>query len=307
MILNHRNSCTWKNKHYKIIILIISVGITLNFLENVSAEEVLLPSWIKNSAVWWGEDKISDQDFINALQYLVENKLLAIPKPEITEPECGPGLVLEEATDECVIQDKSESHGIFVDSIDEHQKIVLSMIKTTTLWWGEDKISDQDFINALQYLVENKIITLEHEKLRKSQLEQKSQPMDLSVWPKIDRIEDFQVQGYKNSDSYHLKFKLVDIHQNQVSADGTISIVIMDDRNRILYLNGFSIKKSSYQESFDAFRGDKDSEKVYAWDIKTSDVKSGFTQFGKAKIIFTDRSGNNFESEYDKVSIPQFN
>ena len=307
MILNHINSCTWKNKHYKTIILIISVGITLNFLENVSAEEVLLPSWIKNSAVWWGQDKISDQDFIYALQYLVENKLLAIPKPEITEPECGPGLVLEEATDECVIQDKSESHGIFVDSIDEHQKIVLSMIKATTLWWGEDKISDQDFINALQYLVENKIITLEHEKLRKSQLEQKSQPMYLSVWPKIDRIEDFQVQGHKNSDSYHLKFKLVDIHQNQVSADGTISIVIMDDRNRILYLNGFSIKKSSYQESFDAFGGDTDSEKVYAWDIETSDIKSGFTPFGKAKIIFTDRSGNNFESEYDKVSIPQFN
>ena len=307
MILNHINSCTWKNKHYKTIILIISVGITLNFLENVSAEEVLLPSWIKNSAVWWGQDKISDQDFIYALQYLVENKLLAIPKPEITEPECGPGLVLEEATDECVIQDKSESHGIFVDSIDEHQKIVLSMIKATTLWWGEDKISDQDFINALQYLVENKIITLEHEKLRKSQLEQKSQPKYLSVWPKIDRIQDFQVQGHKNSDSYHLKFKLVDIHQNQVSADGTISIVIMDDRNRILYLNGFSIKKASYQESFDAFGGDNDSEKVYAWDIKTSDIKSGFTPFGKAKIIFTDRSGNNFESEYDKVSIPQFN
>jgi hypothetical protein len=46
---------------------------------------------------------------------------------------------------------------------------------------------------------------------------------------------------------------------------------------------------------------------VYSWEIKTSNIKSGFTPNGKAKIIFTDRSGNNFESEYDKVSIPQFN
>jgi len=307
MILNHSNSCTWKNKHYEIIILIISVVIILNFLENVSAEEVLLPSWIKNLAVWWAEDKISDQDFVYTLQYLVQKHLLVIPKPKIIEPECGPGLVLEETTNECVIQNNSEPHGIFVDAVDEHQKIVLSMIKVTTLWWGQDKISDEDFINALQYLVENKIIILEHEKLQKPHLEQNSQSRDLTVLPKIDRIEGFQVQGHKNSDSYHLKFKLVDIHQNQVSADGTISIVIMDDRNRILYLNGFSIKKSSYQESFNAFGNDKEGDVVYAWDIQTSDIKSGFTPFGKAKIIFTDRSGNNFESEYDKVSIPQFN
>jgi len=213
---------------------------------------------------------------------------------------------LEEITNECVIQDEFESQEIFFESINEHQKIVLSLIKTTTLWWGQDKISDQDFINALQYLVENNILVLEHEKL-KPQLKQESQPTDLIVWPKIDRIDDFQVQGHKNIDSYHLQFKIIDIHQNPISADGTISIVIMDERNRILYLDGFSIKKSNYQESFDAFGEDKDSELIYSWEIKTSNIKSGFTPYGNAKIIFTDRFGNNFESEYSKVSIPQFN
>ena len=306
MILNRRNSCIWKNKQHETVILIISMGLTLSFLENISAEEFLLPSWIKTSAVWWGQDKISDQDFVYTLQYLVANNLIVIPKPEITESKCGPGLILEETTNECVIQDELENEEIFLESINEHQKIVLSLIKTTTLWWGQDKINDQDFINALQYLVENNILILDHEKL-KPQLKQELQPTDLIVWPKIDKIDDFQVQGHKNIDSYHLKFKLIDIYQNQVSADGTISIVIMDERNRILYLNGFSIKKSNYQESFNAFGEDKDSEIVYSWDIKTSNIKSGFTPYGKAKIIFTDRFGNNFESEYNKVSIPQFN
>ena len=306
MIQKWRNSCTWENKHCEIAFLIIFIGITLSFLENVSAEEVMFPSWIKTSAVWWGQDKISDEDFINTLQYLIENDLLVILEPETPKIKCGLGLVLEETTDECVIQNESVSQEIFTESIIEHQKIVLSMIKPTTLWLGQDKISDEDFIDALQYLVENKILTLDHEK-QKSQLNQESQPIDLIVWPKIDRIDDFQVQGHKSTDYYHLQFKLIDINQNQVSADGTISIVIMDERNRILYLDGFSIKKSDYLESFNAFRETEDGEMAYSWEIKTSDIKSGFTPLGKAKLIFTDRSGNNFESEYDKVSIPQFN
>jgi hypothetical protein len=277
-----------------------------SFLENVSAEEVILPSWIKTTAIWWGQDKISDQDFINALQYLVENKILIIPQSEIVESKCGPGLVLDEIMDKCIIQDKSESHEIFLESINEHQKIVLSMIKTTTLWWGQDKISDQDFINALQYLVENKILIFNHEN-QKPQLKLESQPIDLIVWPKIDKIDDFQVQGHRNTDSYHLTFKLIDVNQNQVSADGTISLVIIDERNRILYLDGFSIKKSNYQKSFNAFGEDIEGEVLYLWEIKTSDIKSGFTPYGKAKIVFTDRFGNNFESEYSKVSIPTFN
>ena len=84
MILNRRNSCIWKNKQHETVILIISMGLTLSFLENISAEEFLLPSWIKTSAVWWGQDKISDQDFVYTLQYLVDNNLIVIPKPEIT-------------------------------------------------------------------------------------------------------------------------------------------------------------------------------------------------------------------------------
>ena len=302
MILNQKKSCPWKSKHYEIVILIFSIGITFSSIENVSAEEAILPSWIKNSAVWWGQDKISDQDFVYTLQYLIENKLLVIPKPEIIEPKCGPGLVLN-GTDHCVIQDKSEIQGIFSDSIYEQQKIILSMIKTTTLWWGQDKISDEDFINVLQYLVENNIIILDDKKI-KPQLKQQPKSTDLIEWPKIHKIDYFHVQGHKNTDLYQLQFKLIDIHQKHVRADGTVSIVIMDERNRILYLDGFSIRKSDYVESFNIFEEDEESEFVYSWEIKTSKIKHGFTSYGIAKIVFIDKFGNNFESEYDKISIP---
>lgn len=308
MILAQRNNSILMKNRYKLLILtFFSIGLFSSLIENISAQEEILPSWLKTTAVWWGEDKISDQDFVSTLQYLVENKLLVIPEPEIPEPSCGPGLVLDETTNECVTHDKSDTTGIFIDTIDEQQKIIVSWIKVTTLWWGQDKISDQDFINVLQYLVENNVLTLESEIQHKIQTKQKPLPADIIIWPKIDRIEDFKVQGHKNTDLYHLQFKLVDINKSPVNPDGTISIVIMDDKNRILYLDAFSIKKSNYEKSFEAFGESEDGKNIFAWEIKTSDIKSGFTEYGKAKLIFTDRYGNNIESEFIQISIPKFN
>ena len=308
MVLAQRNNSTLIKNRYKLLVLtFFSISLFFSLIENVSAQEQILPSWLKTTAVWWGENKISDNDFVSALKYLVENKLLVIPESEISKPLCGPGLVLDESTDECVIHDELDTNGIFVDTIDEQQKITVSWIKVPTLWWGQNKLSDQDFINALQYLVENNVLTLESEIQSKPLANLKPLPEDLIVWPKIDRLEDFKVQGHKNTDLYHLQFKLIDINNNLVNPDGTISVVIMDDDNRILYLDAFSIRKSNYEKSFEAFGESEDGENVFAWEIKTSDIKSGFTEYGKAKLIFTDRYGNNIESEFVKISIPQFN
>jgi len=299
---------TWKKNHYGIVILMIfSIGFILNLSEEASAEEQVIPSWIKLIAVWWGEDKISNEDFVNTLQYLVEKKILEVPSPVSVQPECGPGLVLDEITDECVIHDESDTDGIFLDAVKEQQKTVVTLIKTTAVWWGEDKIADEDFFNALQYLVENNVLTVEPEKQPLIQPQLKFVPKDLIVWPKIDRIEDFTIQGHNNIDSYQLQFKLVDVHKKSLTPDGTISVVLLDDRNRILYLDAFSVRKSNYVDSFSAFDESDISDKIFSWEIKNSDISSGFTPYGKAKLVFTDKFGLKFFSEYDRVSIPQFN
>ena len=43
------------------------------FLEKI--EENKIPLWIKNNAAWWTEDKISDTDFLQGIEYLVKKKL----------------------------------------------------------------------------------------------------------------------------------------------------------------------------------------------------------------------------------------
>ena len=56
-------------------------------------------------------------------------------------------------------------------------------------------------------------------------------------------MKDVQIEGHENSQFYNIRFKLVDEKNRALAADGTVSIVVVDDRNRILYMDGFSIKK----------------------------------------------------------------
>ena len=39
---------------------------------------VYIPEWIKSITTWWLEEKISDETFANAFQYLIDNKIILI-------------------------------------------------------------------------------------------------------------------------------------------------------------------------------------------------------------------------------------
>ena len=67
------------NKAHAMIGLVILTCLSLGFLPNVSAEESMIPSWIKNTAKFWVEGNVSDIEFINALQYLINENILEIP------------------------------------------------------------------------------------------------------------------------------------------------------------------------------------------------------------------------------------
>ena len=65
-----------------IIAIVIVFGIGIGLSLSVSAEEGLIPSWIKNIALMFGQDQISDSEFIGALQYLVKEGILVIPSEQ---------------------------------------------------------------------------------------------------------------------------------------------------------------------------------------------------------------------------------
>ena len=67
-----------------VIIIAIAVvfGIVIGLSLNVSAEEGLIPSWIKNTAGYWVDGQIGDSEFITALQFLVKEGILVIPSEQ---------------------------------------------------------------------------------------------------------------------------------------------------------------------------------------------------------------------------------
>ena len=101
-----------------------SIPIVIDRIGNQD-NEITIPDWIKTNAAWWAEDKIDDKTFIQAIEYLIKNEIIQIPKTD---------------------QKSSDSQEI------------PSWIKSNAAWWAQGQIDDQTFVQGLQYLIENGII-----------------------------------------------------------------------------------------------------------------------------------------------------
>jgi uncharacterized protein YjbI with pentapeptide repeats len=92
---------------------------------SINAESI--PEWIKNTAGWWATDAISESEFVNAMEFLIENN---------------------------IIQVTSTSSTTSSESIPE-------WIKNTAGWWATDAISESEFVNAMEFLVNVGIISIQ--------------------------------------------------------------------------------------------------------------------------------------------------
>jgi plastocyanin len=50
-----------------------------------SAQAEAVPDWIKNTAKWWAEGKITETEFLNAIKFLIEKNIIVIESKE-TKP-----------------------------------------------------------------------------------------------------------------------------------------------------------------------------------------------------------------------------
>jgi micrococcal nuclease len=65
------------------IIVILVIGFSLTAVLSLQAQEDLgIPQWVKNNALWWGQGSISDSDFMSALSFLIEKKLITVPSQD---------------------------------------------------------------------------------------------------------------------------------------------------------------------------------------------------------------------------------
>ena len=112
-------------RSYKLVLfaLVMITGLIFVNMSNLHdlayAQRESLPHWIKNNAKWWHKGSISDEEFINSIKYLVENKIIPIS---------------------FVVYDKESSQ-------------VPSSLKDIAYFWSIDKVSDENFIDAIRHLI----------------------------------------------------------------------------------------------------------------------------------------------------------
>ena len=84
-----------------------------------------IPLWIKDNAKWWSSSSISDSEFVDGIEYLI---------------------------DENIIQISTNRQNL------ASEKIIPNWIKSNSGWWANNLISDEDFVKMLEYLIQKGII-----------------------------------------------------------------------------------------------------------------------------------------------------
>jgi hypothetical protein len=94
-------------------------------IDRMSSNEISIPDWIRNNALWWSQEQIDDNTFIQGIEYLIKNKIILIPQTQ---------------------QESSESQEI------------PSWIRNNAEWWAGGQIDDKTFVQGLEFLIKNGIL-----------------------------------------------------------------------------------------------------------------------------------------------------
>jgi hypothetical protein len=84
-----------------------------------------IPDLVKNNAKRWSNSSISNSEFINGLEQMIEAKIIVISP--------------------------TEKYSI-------SERIIPNWLKNNAKWWSDDQISENEFIKSIQYLIEKGII-----------------------------------------------------------------------------------------------------------------------------------------------------
>ena len=80
----------------------------------VTAQSDAIPSWIKNTAGWWADDQISETEFVNSIEYLIDSGIIQVSSQQgVDVSELTIGFIPIEKADE--LTPKAESLEKFLE------------------------------------------------------------------------------------------------------------------------------------------------------------------------------------------------
>ncbi|KFM21713.1 Concanavalin A-like lectin/glucanase protein [Marine Group I thaumarchaeote SCGC AAA799-B03] len=90
----------------------------------------IIPSWIKTTTNFWAENQISDDEFVNAMKFLIQENIIR-------------GYAVSEKS-----------------MIPENNSNIPKWIKNNAAWWVNDQIDDASFLSGIDYMLDTKIIDI---------------------------------------------------------------------------------------------------------------------------------------------------
>jgi hypothetical protein len=111
----------------KFALLALVCGILSTQIASGQTQKDFAPDWIKNDARMLWDSDITDEEFVNAMKWLIENNIL---------------------------------HVQHVEFVSNSSPQIPQNVKTIAYFWSQDRVSDREFLNSIQYLVSEGVIPL---------------------------------------------------------------------------------------------------------------------------------------------------
>jgi hypothetical protein len=148
----------------------------------VYGSENFVPSWIKNNAKWWSEGNISDQNFLDGIEFLIENGIIKRSE-EAKSITVG---AFDDITDSLPIN-KFENlwDGYFIEKNSKNRQIMTFMIDDLYALSGTYTQDSFDYVDEKEYLTyfetyEEEII-LNYPKIKCYYTAEKTPPTDMGT------------------------------------------------------------------------------------------------------------------------------
>ena len=112
--------------------------------------ESKVPVFVKNNAAFWADGKITDSDFVQGIQYLIENKIMIVLESTIsgtTTPSVTVTTPTVSGTTSPIISGTTTP-------------TIPAWVKNNAKWWSEDQITEGDFLQGIQWMIGHGVITL---------------------------------------------------------------------------------------------------------------------------------------------------
>ena len=86
-----------------------------------------VPAWVKNNAGWWADGTISESEFIQGIEFLIQDGIIVVPPTQVSE---------------------QKSQG------------VPEWVKNNAAWWANGDIDDESFVQGIQFLIKSGLISI---------------------------------------------------------------------------------------------------------------------------------------------------